>query len=156
MAALGAVKAAAGAEKASAPTSAAKSAILYMRPTPKNPTRTLPYHGGGVNRLTVERSARQPYAGVMTDPREREEAQRREALASLRQLGERDTFATSALARTAQRATDHFAAKDAVADARAADGSVDRIELWGRRIGRGLSLLGLIVLAIFLYFTYVR
>jgi hypothetical protein len=98
----------------------------------------------------------QPYAGVMTDPREREEKQRREALESLRQLGERDTFATSALARTAQRATDHFAAKDAMADARAAGGSVDRIELWGRRIGRGLSLVGLIVLAIFLYFTYVR
>jgi hypothetical protein len=93
---------------------------------------------------------------AMTDPREREEKQRREALESLRQLGERDTFATSALARTAQRATDHFAARDAMADARAAGGSVDRIELWGRRIGRGLSLLGLIVLAIFLYFTYVR
>jgi hypothetical protein len=98
----------------------------------------------------------QPYAGVMTDPREREEKQRREALESLRQLGERDTFATSALARTAQRASDHFAAKDAMADARAAGGSVDRIELWGRRIGRGLSLVGLIVLAVFLYFTYVR
>ena len=117
---------------------------------------TLPYHGGGVNSLTVEGGARQSYAGAMTDHREREDAQRREALASLRQLGERETFVTSALARTAQRATDHFAAKDAVADARAADGSVDRIELWGRRIGRGLSLVGLIVLAIFLYFTYVR
>ena len=91
----------------------------------------------------------------MTDPRERDEAERREALASLKQLAERETFATSALARTAQRATDHFAAKDAL-DARTADGSVDRIELWGRRIGRGLSLLGLIALAIFLYFTYVR
>jgi hypothetical protein len=123
---------------------------------PQNLNYTLPYHGGGVNRLTVEGSVRQSYDGAMTNPREREEAQRREALASLRQLGERDTFATSALARTAQRATNHFAAKDAVADARAADGSVDRIELWGRRIGRGLSLLGLIVLAIFLYFTYVR
>jgi hypothetical protein len=92
----------------------------------------------------------------MTDPRERDEKQRREALASLRQLGERDTFATSALARTAQRATDHFTARDVMADTRTADGAVDRIELWGRRIGRGLSLLGLIVLAIFLYFTYVR
>jgi hypothetical protein len=40
--------------------------------------------------------------------------------------------------------------------ARAAGGSIDRIELWGRRIGRGLSLLGLIALAVFLYFTYVR
>lgn len=123
---------------------------------PQNLKRTLSYHGGGVNSLTVEWTVLQSYAAAMTDPREREEAQRREALASLRQLGERDTFATSALARTAQRATDHFAAKDAAADARAADGSVDRIELWGRRIGRGLSLVGLIVLAIFLYFTYVR
>jgi len=92
----------------------------------------------------------------MTDPREREEAERREALESLRQLGERDTFATSALARSAQRATDHFAARDALQDARTADGSVDRIELWGRRIGRVLSLLGLIALAIFLYLTYLR
>ena len=64
----------------------------------------------------------QAYAQAMTDPREREEKQRREALESLKQLGERDTFATSALARTAQRATDHFAAKDAMRDARAADG----------------------------------
>jgi len=92
----------------------------------------------------------------MTDPREREQAERREALESLRQLSERDTFATSALARTAQRATDHFAARDTLHDARTADGSVDRIELWGRRIGRGLSLLGLIALAVFLYLTYLR
>ena len=98
----------------------------------------------------------QSYAAAMTGRQEHEEKQRREALASLKQLGERDTFATSALARTAQRATDHFAARDAMADARGADGSVDRIELWGRRIGRGLSLLGLIALAIFLYLTYVR
>jgi hypothetical protein len=104
----------------------------------------------------MEWGGREPYVGNMTDPREREEKQRREALASLKQLTERDTFATSALARTAQRATDHFAAKDAMNDARAADGSIDRIELWGRRIGRGLSLLGLIALAVFLYFTYVR
>jgi hypothetical protein len=103
----------------------------------------------------MEWGDRQSYAVAMTDPREREEKQRREALASLKQLTERDTFATSALARTAQRATDHFAARDAM-DARAPDGSLDRIELWGRRIGRGLSLLGLIALAIFLFFTYVR
>jgi len=77
---------------------------------------------------------------------DRDEAQRREALSSLKQLSERDTFATSTLARTAQRASDHFAARDA---------GEDRIELWGRRIGRGLSLVGLIVLAIYLYFTYV-
>jgi hypothetical protein len=106
--------------------------------------------------LTVERGRRHAYHGAMTDPREREQAQRREALESLKQLGERDTFATSALARTAQRASDHFAARDVMTDARTADGSVDRIELWGRRIGRGLSLAGLIALAIFLYLTYLR
>ena len=86
----------------------------------------------------------------MSDPRQREEEQRREALRNLETLRDSDTFATSALARTARRAGDHFAARDAVAG----DGSVDRIELWGRRIGRGLSLAGLVALAIYLYFTY--
>jgi len=87
----------------------------------------------------------------MADPRQREEEQRREALATLDSLHDSDTVGSSALARTAKRATDHFAAKDAVGE----DGSVDRIELWGRRIGRGLSLAGLIALAIYLYLTYV-
>ncbi|HWP16298.1 MAG TPA: hypothetical protein VNM46_11795 [Xanthobacteraceae bacterium] len=86
----------------------------------------------------------------MNNPQERDEEQRREALATLKSLGEHDTFATSTLARTAKRATDHFAARDAIG----ADGSVDAVELWGRRIGRGLSLVGLIVLAAYLYFTY--
>jgi hypothetical protein len=78
---------------------------------------------------------------------ERDEARRREALASLRSLGEQDTFATSALARTAQRASDHFSARDA---------GEDRIELWGRRIGRGLSLAAFLALAVYLYLTYFR
>ena len=86
----------------------------------------------------------------MSNPREREEEKRREALASLKSLGESDTFATSALARTAKRASDHFSARDAIEP----DGSVDRIELWGRRIGRGLSLTGLIALVVYLYLTY--
>ena len=80
-------------------------------------------------------------------PHERDEAQRREALASLRELNERESFASSALARTARRAGDHFAAKDA---------GDDRIELWGRRIGRALSLVGLIALVIYFYFMYLR
>jgi hypothetical protein len=86
----------------------------------------------------------------MKNPRERDEAQRREALATLKSLGESDTFATSALARTARRATDHLAARDTIAP----DGSVDRIELWGSRIGRGLSLAGVIALAVYLYLAY--
>jgi hypothetical protein len=75
-----------------------------------------------------------------------DEAQRREALAALKSLGEPDTFATSALARAARRASDHFAGKDA---------GDDRIELWGRRIGRGLSLAAFVGLALYLYVTYV-
>jgi hypothetical protein len=91
---------------------------------------------------------------AMSDPRQREEEQRQEALRTLETLRDSDTFATSALARTARRASDHFAARDAMRDAVAPDGSVDRIELWGRRIGRGLSLAGLVALAIYLYVTY--
>ena len=82
----------------------------------------------------------------MADPRQREEDERREALATLDSLRDSDTFASSALARTARRATDHFAGKDAAAE--------DRNELWGRRIGRGLSLAGFVALAIYLYLTY--
>ena len=86
----------------------------------------------------------------MSNPRERDEEQRREALATLKSLGEQDTFATSALARTARRATDHFAGRDAIEP----DGSSDPIELWGRRIGRALSLIGFVALAVYLYLTY--
>ena len=86
----------------------------------------------------------------MSNPQQREDDRQREALATLRTLSENDTFATSALARTARRASDHFGAKDAVAE----DGSVDRIELWGRRIGRGLSFVGFVALAIYLYLAY--
>jgi hypothetical protein len=94
----------------------------------------------------VEQDLLAAYVSRMSQSQhERDEAQRREALATLDQLREGDTFASSVLARTARRAGDHFAAKDA---------GEDRIELWGRRIGRGLSLVGLIGLAIYLYFTY--
>ena len=79
---------------------------------------------------------------------QRDEAQRREALATLDSLTHADTFATSALARAAQRASDHFAARDAAGD--------DRIELWGRRIGRILSLVGFVALALYLYLTHFR
>jgi hypothetical protein len=36
------------------------------------------------------------------------------------------------------------------------NGTADGIELWGRRIGRTLSLFGCIALAIYLYLAYVR
>ena len=48
------------------------------------------------------------------------------------------SFASSSLA----RAADHFAAKDAEPE--------DKAELWGKRVGRGLSAIGVIVLAFML------
>lgn len=61
-----------------------------------------------------------------------------EARAALERV-ERDseTLGTSTAARTAERLRGHFAGSDAIGSAE--DGGTDRIELWGRRIGRGLS-----------------
>jgi hypothetical protein len=50
-----------------------------------------------------------------------------------------ETLGGSALARAGQRLGDHFAGRDADAG--------DWAEVWGRRIGRALSLIGVIVLA---------
>src|SRR3954469_3146977 len=102
----------------------------------------------------MARDTAQAYVCHMRNPRERDEEQRREALRTLDTLRESDTFATSTLARTARRASDHFTAKDAMAEARMAEGSVDKIELWGRRIGRGLSLAGFVALAVYIYLTH--
>ena len=99
----------------------------------------------------MDRASSDAYVRAMAEGsrHERDEASRREALRTLSQLRERDDIASSALSRAARRAGDHFAAKDATADA-----GDDPIELWGRRIGRGLSLVAFIGLAIYLYITY--
>ena len=71
----------------------------------------------------------------------------REALA--RVARDAETVGSSALARSVTRSgrriADHFAARDAVREAEG--GGTDPAELWGRRIGRALSLLGCIALA---------
>ena len=86
-------------------------------------------------------------------PHERDEARRREALDALEKLRrDRAPLAGSGLADAARRAARHFAAADAVGP----DGARDPIELWGRRIGRVLSLLAVIALSIYLYLTYLR
>lgn len=56
---------------------------------------------------------------------------------------ESDVVGASALARTADKARAHMAGEDA-------DQS-DPIEVWGTRIGRGLAVIGFIVLAIWLF-----
>lgn len=54
-----------------------------------------------------------------------------------------ETIGTSSLARAGRRVADHFGAKETFDEA----GGADPIELWGRRIGRTLSLIGVVVLA---------
>lgn len=76
------------------------------------------------------------------DDRERER-QSREALE--RVARDSETIGTSSLARAGRRVGGHFAGEDAVGGAEG--GGTDPIELWGRRIGRVLSLIGVVVLA---------
>ena len=55
---------------------------------------------------------------------------------------ESETFGASSL----RRMSDHFAARDTAGT----EGETDPIELWGRRIGRALSLVGVVVLSLWL------
>jgi hypothetical protein len=83
----------------------------------------------------------------------RDEARRREAVETLEKLKrDRAPLAGSSLADAARRAARHFAAADAIGP----DGARDPIELWGRRVGRALSLVAVIALSIYLYLTYLR
>jgi hypothetical protein len=91
------------------------------------------------------------YAADMTQSRPHDtdaarERSARDDLAALRDAG--DVLGSSALARQARRAADHFAARDA--------GDADPVELWGRRIGRVLGLLACIGLGAYLYLIYMR
>ncbi len=78
----------------------------------------------------------------------REDDRQREAREALDRVGrESETLGSSALARMGQRVGDHFAARDAAGEV---DGAPDPIEVWGRRIGRGLSLIGVVALTYWL------
>ncbi len=73
----------------------------------------------------------------------------REAREALERVArDSETIGTSSLARAGRRLGGHFAGNDAIGDADG--GGTDPIELWGRRIGRALSLIGVVVLAYFL------
>lgn len=86
------------------------------------------------------------YAGRMTNANDRREDAQQDAIKDLERLErESDFLGRSAL----RRARAHFSADDAAAEK-------DWTELWGRRIGRVLSLIGVIALAIYLYATYMR
>ena len=83
----------------------------------------------------------------------RNEETRRAALKDLQRLREEGAEIGGALSAMAKRTASHFAGQD-----RGPDGATERdpIELWGKRIGRGLSLIGFVALAIYLYVTYVK
>ncbi len=53
-----------------------------------------------------------------------------------------EVIGQSTLARTVNRARSHMAADDADPD--------DKVELWGRRVGRGLSLIVFLILTVWL------
>ncbi len=73
----------------------------------------------------------------------------RESRAALERLErESETLGSSSLARMGRRLGDHFGAADAVGEGEG--GGTDPMELWGRRIGRALSLLGVIALGLWL------
>lgn len=59
-----------------------------------------------------------------------------------------ETVGGSSMARMGRRIGDHFSARDALGTGER--GETDPVELWGRRIGRGLSLIGVAVLALWL------
>ncbi|WP_414472630.1 hypothetical protein [Microvirga sp. M2] len=80
----------------------------------------------------------------MNDEERQREA--REALERVRR--DTESVGSSALARMSRQAQEHFGARDAVGAGE--DGGTDPIELWGRRIGRALSLVGVVVLGLWL------
>ena len=55
-----------------------------------------------------------------------------------------ETLGGSGIARAGRRLGQHFSGGDAPVEA---DGAADWAEVWGRRIGRALSLVGVVVLA---------
>ena len=73
----------------------------------------------------------------------REQDRENEAKAALERVArDSETIGASSLARMGRRVGAHFAGHDAM-DAE----SADPVEVWGRRIGRALSLVGVVALA---------
>lgn len=59
-----------------------------------------------------------------------------------------ETIGSSSLHRMSRRMADHFGGSDAIGESEG--GGTDPIELWGRRIGRSLSVIGFVVLVYWL------
>ncbi len=79
----------------------------------------------------------------------RNEETRRAALKELHGLRHEGAELGGAISAMAKRTASHFSGHDGATER-------DPIELWGKRIGRTLSLIGFVALAIYLYATYVK
>jgi hypothetical protein len=84
---------------------------------------------------------------MVDHPGDHREGISREARNRLNKLGDSDNLFTGSLA-AARRTAAHFSGRDDTAD--------DATEIWGKRIGRALSLTGVAALGIYLYLTYVK
>ncbi len=81
------------------------------------------------------------------DRQQKDEARRQQALKDLEDAAAgSEVFGTSTFVRQAEKARSHFSGADAEPD--------DWAEIWGRRIGRGLSLIVFFGLLIYLAVTY--
>jgi hypothetical protein len=75
------------------------------------------------------------------------EQQRQQAIKDLENAAAgSEVFGSSSFVKQAERAQAHFSGADADPD--------DAVEVWGRRIGRGLSLIAFFALLIYLAVTY--
>jgi tetrahydromethanopterin S-methyltransferase subunit G len=75
----------------------------------------------------------------------REQERERRAKGALDRVDrDSETLGGSGIARAGRRLGRHFSGGDAPVEA---DGAADWAEVWGRRIGRALSLVGVVVLA---------
>lgn len=76
----------------------------------------------------------------------RKQKREMEAKAALeRAARDSETVGASSLARLGRRVSGHFAGRDVVGAGE--DRGADSIEVWGRRIGRALSLVAVVALA---------
>jgi|FEC22Drversion2_1045045.scaffolds.fasta_scaffold00474_31 hypothetical protein len=82
-----------------------------------------------------------------TPPRSDAEDRRARALEEIEHAAAgSEVFGTGAFVRQARRASAHFSGADA--------DPADRIEVWGRRVGRSLSMIALVGLVWYLATTY--
>ena len=74
------------------------------------------------------------------------EKEARDALERVRR--DSQTIGSSSLAQLGRRMGDHFGGRDAIGEGEG--GATDPIELWGRRIGRFLSVIAFVLLSLWL------